>query len=190
MKDYDDSELKEIYLKVVKKFPGMKEEGITPMRHEGGNFIICITTPPPYLRYSMKSELIAGILFENFTYKEKEAIIAHELGHYEQSDKNQNNIRFLRQRAWDEDYNLHKRFRLFYKVAGLFSKKIKHKDERLKKRYLLAEIYADNKAAEAGYKEDLVSALKKILSLYAFSVDTREKINIRIKNLEEKLNGQ
>lgn len=175
---YDKKELKKVYLDVVKKFPDIKPKELKlecyPLDSTAGllmfNFL-----------FKYEPTLIVGRFFFSLSPLEKEATIAHELGHYHRLRKygrkkllNTLTLNFIACN-YQENSEADERKKRFY--------------NRVEKWYALFESYADNKAAEAGYAAGLISVLKKICQREGDGLQPMVKKGnlLRIGKLEEKL---
>ena len=96
-------------------------------------------------------------LFYEVSQKEKEAIIAHELGHLERMIKIKNIKKLNRIRRWGENFEEIIKGPQIY----LNSETTKNQALRLIKRQLLEETYADIQAAKRGYTKGLLTYLKR-----------------------------
>lgn len=180
-----EKELKEMYLKVVKKFPQIKESEIT-IKYPT-NVIAGITLVQG--KNGFHGRLDASKFFFDdyqlgFTDEEREAVIAHELGHYDYYKKNFNSRRINRIVKWNNKSHLYDEFPTFFYMVGLFSKRTRRNIKRLEKWYMMTEMYADSKAAEAGYDRQISSALEK-LSYHIDDFTEWKRVKIRIKELEK-----
>ncbi len=175
---------KKMYSEVLKKFPHISEGEIKLKFEPSTKDIIGISILEDDM---LNPEIYMFKYFSNLTEDEKKAVIAHEIGHYYHYVKKHYNIKrtqrltkFFEEAAF---YNAHQRIS---KILGFISKKQKHKIKRLQKWYILQEIYADNKAAEVGYGEHVLSAIKDLVN-DGYEPVYKEEFQARVKNLEEKL---
>ncbi|MDP2908871.1 MAG: hypothetical protein Q8N77_03620 [Nanoarchaeota archaeon] len=131
--------------------------------------------------------LVTGPDFFGLGEAEKEAIIAHELGHY---------IRGKRygQKKLEKLSCLFEQLELYYKkdsekAVVSISDKEKRKMERIQKCYNLHEVYADNEAIARGYGKQILSALGKITKEHygRLTKACKEGVKARMQNLESRL---
>lgn len=178
MTESKTKQLKDEYLKVVKNFrdvkPGdIKTEYLFQMPDYLGLF--------PLINDEGRYEpiIIAGRYFFEVDKKKRAACLAHEIGHH--------------YRCKDYTSKALQRVTQHYSEIPCYMEHhadvLGHRMERLRKWSLAYEIYADNKAVEAGYGKPLLSFLQKIISEYyeflPFIAKSTSKD--RIKNLEEKI---
>lgn len=182
-KDYE-CEARKLYFKVLEKFPSIsKEDGKISIDQKTLFAHISVE----YDEHSYKPKLRFNLIIDNllFTLPEdwREAIIAHELGHYCQITKNFNARRFKRQVRWAECSDFYYNHRDITDVLKFLNKKHVHREKRVQKWFIMREIYADNKALEAGYGYGILSLLKSYRGIYFDSKESDERIN----NLEHML---
>ncbi len=177
-----ETELKRIYQEVLKSFPDVKEEELKLNYIPDLNDYI-IFSPFEGSTESYRPTLVIGRLLSELNNKEKEAVMAHEIGHYLRT-KNYSMKRIVRA------MNRYEKIQ-FYTEENITNEQFKHNVERLQKFFFMFENYADSKAIEAGYGEHVLSALKKTYNNHNKSFPAMSKRNIcqRIKNLEEKIFG-
>lgn len=184
---------KKMYSKVVKKFPNIKNDEIT----------LCFDPFVSYAEISLfdnirifheneyvfDPKLSIGLsFFSKFNDKEREAVIAHELGHYDYRTRYRDLNRMKKVTKWVMDVNDYNMDVLKVKIISLFNKKKKHRIERLQGWYIMYELYADKKAAEAGYGKQMLAVLKKILPEYhRLPPIFQKEITARINHLERML---
>lgn len=148
------AEVEKTYAKVLKRFSDINETEVRvvymPFLEE-----YAVLSPFDYRYqlgcYAYSHVLNIGELFFVFSDEEKEAVIAHELGHYRRT-KNQNLNKIIREISWNNEIGT-------YVKNGNINEN-KHRIERLQKWSFLSESYADNEAIKEGYQEELFSALK------------------------------
>ena len=195
MEEKQDSKLKELkslYSKVVEKFPEIKESKIK-LSYSGLFDYVCflIIDEKKFIeekKVVIDPSITTGPKFFDFTEEEKETSIAHEIGHYARYKKNLNKKKIkqtLKRNSTVQQYAYNSAFQLL-EERGF---EADHKLRRLKKWYLLEELYADNKAIEAGYGKPLLKILQKHFANYFSNLSSfhKKELDIRIKNLEEKL---
>jgi hypothetical protein len=127
--------------------------------------------------------LAASRPFFDMSESLKKGTIAHELGHYVEVARRPNLNNIMRKIKWIGESKYYTQHKFEIGFCKLFDKKVRHKDHRIRQWYLLSEMYADNKAFEAGYGKELLGALKYLVGKGA----NKKYAGIRIKNLEEKL---
>ena len=152
--------IKRTYFKVCKKFPLIKKGEVklrfNPEVKLAGLWIEEVLTNPL---------LDFGILLFKRSDEEKEAIIAHELGHYICITEHYKTPKMIeRMLRWMNILNNHE-FKTFWGGYSVESPKIR----RIKDWTLIHEIYADNQAVKAGYGEKLLATLKTDLIIYNLS---------------------
>lgn len=176
-----EKNLKKVYQEVLKRFPDIKEEELElNYIKELDDYIVFSPFKGVFLvRYH--PTLIVGKLFLELDDKEKEAVMAHEMGHYLRI-RNYSMKRIVRVMNRYESVSS-------YTEEKIRDEQFKHKVERLQKFFFMFEKYSDSKAIEAGYGVHVLSALKKVYTKHYETFPVMTKINIyqRIKNLEEKL---
>lgn len=165
VKDFQEIKEDEIEIKYDKFIPIAGFTIIDTIKHELSGEI------------EFKPTLFIGPMFLMFRYEDKEAIIAHELGHY-MYDKNLSHKRIdSRMRHNQELWNLESA--LNNNLPNPFNE---HKTKRLKQFRIAKEIYADKEAAKAGYG-------RKILNLYIQNASSaitdwdKEKLKASIMSL-------
>ena len=160
--------IEKIFRKVAKSFPELKEDDIT---------IIYLSGLPALAGYSSlnrsgtkkEPRVKIGEIFFDYTKEEQEGIMAHEIGHHE-TMKNKTIQRIKRHNRWNAIHKYH-----------LIHSSRPHWRQRLKQRFILIEMAADNKAAETKYGKNLLQYYKNHISPLSPSHQ------IVLKNLEEKL---
>ncbi|MBM3199560.1 hypothetical protein FJZ53_01395 [Candidatus Woesearchaeota archaeon] len=195
-KDPGYSLIEKAYATALQKFPNIKKEEISlnvVFDSLGKDFIlgIVVNSPSESIKYGVKARILAGLQFFLFKDREMEAGIAHELGHYEHAMKSYNDNRILRMKRFFEQTAKYAMPNLSTSIKLLFNKKHKHRWKRLQKWYIMKEMYADNKAFEAGYGAYVLADLKVLMPFLYSQKGTSEltfkETEARIKNLEEKL---
>ncbi|MBM3199556.1 hypothetical protein FJZ53_01375 [Candidatus Woesearchaeota archaeon] len=167
-----DDRLENMCYKVTKSFEQLRENEIGieyhPLKRSYASLAIS--------KESNTFRMIVGNLFFELPEEEREAAIAHELGHY---------IR-LRGRG-DRNKGLMKKLNIEfmnYSLSGIAKSDLRA--ERLMRRVKLSEYDADKKAVEAGYGPQLLSLLKNLVIKHG-SNKSMDSLMQRIKTLEDKL---
>ncbi|MBM3199555.1 hypothetical protein FJZ53_01370 [Candidatus Woesearchaeota archaeon] len=173
-------EVKALYVKVLEKFPSLlfKEPRID-YDSSGGRYAAMSILDE---RGRKDPVVLVGRIFFSLEDSEKEAIFAHELGHY-CTMRNYSVERLKRTSMWTYRSS-------FYEAShALANKRFSHEIKRLQKWTNMREIDADNKAAEAGYGKEVLQALKKTCeeSWENCSMIGQNSLLARISNLEKKL---
>ena len=193
------NQVNDVYLKVVRNFPNIKPEEIEVMHLPATVRIISIVpinpidymigqlcSPPKEAR--IRPTLVTGNSFLKLKREEQEAAIAHEIGHYCHTAKNLNPKRIRRHMKSNLHVNEYIRENPVKIILSNLTKEGRARNRRLKKISLLNELYADSKAAEAGYGEQLYKLLKDMntnVTEYSIPVRGRIELKERIKNLEK-----
>lgn len=163
----EGTELERTYLRTLENFPEIRRGDIQIKYLISIDYALMLVVDPYKFVYEnevvVDPMIIIGDKFLESDEQEKEAMLAHELGHYDYYTKNLNPYRFSRLVKWTDKSELYDKYQIFFDIAGFFSKRINHKVKRIQKWYLLTEVYANRKAAEAGYGKHMISAMKKIL---------------------------
>lgn len=182
-REYDEKikEMDKIYSKVVKKFPEIKKKEIT-LKYQAPVCYAELRLIDP-IEYFVWHKLIkypviaAGCMFFEVNRGEREAIIAHELGHYKRHKKSNIN-------------KIKKHINMFQEV-GIYKlietgTNPNHKMKRMIKCLTMHELYADQEAIKAGYSKSLLSFLERILNRHEDELSRlqREELRLRIKNLK------
>lgn len=180
-----EKKFKEIYSEVVNSFPSIEGWRIRLEYDPSfGDYASLITEEafwPPRRKPRFNYTICVGSSFYWLNNDEKKAVISHELGHY-CKQKNCSAKKVEKEMKWWREIEKHEN-RL------LKTQDLNHRINRLIKWRVLTENYADNKAFEAGYGNNVLGILKNI---YQEEYDTMGLINdkiltARIKNLEDKL---
>lgn len=175
-------ELEKTCSNIVKNFSEIKEEELKleydPFAN-GQAFISFLDDNSKQKRYS--PIIVIGQDLLRLDDTSKEAVIAHEIGHYCRM-KNYSAKRLERISGW---LYLASSYNETHADIDYF----KHKINRIQKWADMNEINADSKAFDAGYGKQVLHALKQTLDTYDESLSMIGKKNIiaRIKNIEEKL---
>lgn len=185
-------ELEKIYLRTLENFPEIRKEEIKIKysRFEGYSYMLMVD---PY-KFMYKNEvvvdpmIIIGDKFLESDEQEKEAMLAHELGHYCRYKIGRQSINKIRQNG-NRNILVKKYNYSFTQIVINLNPKIRHRVKRLQKWKMLQELYADKRAAEAGYGKGIVKLLEKHYSQYYKMLQPtgREEIEIRIRNLKKLL---
>ena len=172
-----------LYIKVIKDFPEVKESEIelnyNPFSGLASFSLI------DHLRYRSLGEIVfkptlqIGLNFFKFKDEDKEAIIAHELGHYISNKKLSNKRIDSRMRHNQELWNLE--YALNNNLPSPFNE---HKTKRLKQFKIARENKANKEAAKAGYGKTLLKLHIDSLS-YATTDFEREQLKAYISSLEK-----
>lgn len=182
------------YIEVLEKFPEIRKEeiGIEEANSLLRPFFVLglhmNIEKWPVSDKRPKANLIVGLQFYLLADKEKEAAIAHELGHYVHNVKKSYNAkRAERMRGWNKSLKMYASKSL--KEMLDLDEREKHKFERLEKWYIMKEIDADNKAANAGYGKPMLLTLKKLSKnkYEHISPVYQKEMTMRINNLEDKI---
>lgn len=189
-----DDGIRKLYFKVLEKFPSIKEEEIR-IKNASSLFRLFFvlglrmnTEKWPLSDKRPKASLVVGLQFYLLTDEEKEAAIAHELGHYTHHVKKVYNINRIRKfQEWNKNLKMYASKSL--KEMLDLDKKEKHMFERLEKWYIMKELDADNKSINAGYGKSMLLTLKNLSKSEYEHIEPvyQKEITIRIKNLEDKL---
>lgn len=196
-KEFEKTEMEKIYPKVLEKFPEIRKEEIGT--EDASSlfrlfFVLGLrmnTEKWPVSDKRPKASLVIGLQFYLLTDEEKEAAIAHELGHYiHHVKKSYNAKRVERMLGWNKSLKMYS-FKSLKEMLDL-NEGEKHRFERLQKWYIMKELDADNKAINAGYGRSMLLTLKNLSeSEYEHIGPVYQKeITARIKNLEEKLSEE
>lgn len=174
-----------IFSGVVKSFSEIKE-GEIKFEYDSSLNSYAYTSFFDYSSNPKRSNprVIAGRIFSNLGDWEKEAILAHELGHYCRM-KSYSAKRLERVAEW-----FHKA--CFYTIDHTRYSILRHKIERLQKWSNLNETYADNLALKAGYGNQILQALKETYKRHyeRLSMIGKKCAEARIKHLEEILGNK
>lgn len=194
LKDFsiEGTELEKIYLKVLENFPEIKKEDLKLVRLPFYNpAYACLLMVNP-IKFMYNNEvvvdpmIILGDKFLESDEQEKEAMLAHELGHY--SRYKRYSIHKIRQTV--KRNTLVKEYdNAFTEIVTIIDPKIGHMVKRLRKWNMLQELYADKRAAGTRYGKGMVKLLEKHYSQYYEMLQStqREEIETRIRNLKKLL---
>jgi len=192
-----DDEARRSYLKVLEKFPNIKkgeigtESASSLFRPFSVLGLRMNTEKWPASDKRPKANLVVGLQFYLLTDEEREAAIAHELGHYTHHVKKVYNINRIRKsQEWNKNLKMYAS--KSPKEMLDLSEREKHRFERLEKWYIMKELGADNKALNAGYGRSMLLTLKNLSENEYEHIGPvyQKEITMRIKNLEEKLEGK
>jgi len=190
---------KKSYLKVVDRFENINKDDIevvyAPEFVSLGGLMILeyevinnkLTPKIVDDKMNLNPTLMIGEYFFNLPHNEREAIIAHELGHYHHFNKNPTLERAIKMDARERAYK-YLTIMEQYNPDEITS----HLSKQLKKWHTLHEVYADNQAAKAGYA---IPSLNLIRNIYEHNkellADTPKKEQeARIANLEKIIKEQ
>ena len=176
--------IKKMYREVAKSFPELKEDEVE-IRY---SFLFMMKASASYKSLNREEtkkepEINIGSNFFKLTKEVQEGIMAHEIGHHE-TKKDYTIQRLKRNNNWNI---MHKN------KTSPYSRP--HWEQRLKQRYLLSEMAADNKAAETKYGKSNLQSYKDSISLYKklseldklICAKQYKDIKILAANLEERL---
>ena len=182
--------LEKTYLRTLENFPEIGKEGIK-IRYLGLTDYAYMLMVDPY-KFLYENEvvvdpmIIIGDKFLESDEQEKEAMLAHELGHYCRYKKY--SIHKIRQTV--KRNTLVKEYDdAFTEIVTIIDPKIGHMVKRLRKWNMLQELYADKRAAGARYGKSLIKLLEKHYSQYyeILQPRMREEVETRIRNLKKLL---
>lgn len=180
------------YFKVIGKFPEIKKDELllgydSSVAYARQMFCKDTSTGDTVI----KALLVIGGHYFELDDGEKEAIIAHELGHYIRVKKY--GLREM-ERKMEKLSDLFWQLELYHKRGSGesvidFSDKEKRKMERIQKCYNLHEVYADNESIARGYGKQILSALGKITKEHygRLTKACKEGVKARMQNLESRL---
>jgi len=185
---------KDRYRSVLKRFPEINEDEIE-IGYDFSTPYACIgcyndtSKGDTVLKFIV---LVGPFFFELFDDGEKEAVIAHELGHYiyKKNHDSSKTERLLDEFEQLESY--YKRKNSEEKIIITYSDKEKRRIKEIQDLYNTYEIYADNEAVKRGYGKQKLSALEKIVKKHYDYLDQMSKEAVkarieRLKAMEEKL---
>jgi hypothetical protein len=188
----EGTELEKTYLRTLENFPEIKKGDIKIKYLKSTDYALMLMVDPLKFVYENKVVVDPMIIicdkFLESDEQEKEAMLAHELGHYSRYKKRGQSINKIRQNVnrnmLVKSYN-NPSIQAFITLDPKMAYKVK----RLQKWNMLQELYADKRATEAGYGKVLINVLTRHLKEYNmfFAPVQRDEMTIRIKNLEEKL---
>lgn len=147
-----EKETKAILDKVRKKYPEIKGE-IEVQSLEEDCFTMYVELN--FMSKSYIPKLVVSTRWDKFSKEEKEAIIAHELGHVIQRNKNRNPLRSRRLQSLYIGFNLMMENKMHNK-SNEYSKR----DRFLEKYKTLMEMHTDKELARRGYGEGMLKFLK------------------------------
>lgn len=191
MEDIILKDLERAYSKVVEKFPSIKKEELKLKYSDNLEYVIFLMVDEEKFLKEQKlvidPSITVGSKFLSFTEEEKESAITHELGHYSRY-KRSSPKKIEKSMFYTSLLNVYASNPAMWTVEEM-DKEIRHKMGRVKKWHYMQEVYADNKAVEAGYGKVLINVLTRHLDKYGMMLVPvhRDELTIRIKNLEEKL---
>ncbi|MBM3199557.1 hypothetical protein FJZ53_01380 [Candidatus Woesearchaeota archaeon] len=191
MKDKVLEELKRIYSKVTERLPELKKEELSLRYSENIDYVIFLMVDEKkFLKENkivISPSITVGLKFLTFTEEEKESAVSHELGHYCRY-KRSSPVKVEKSMLYVQVLNAYAANPKIW-VLEEMDYEIKHKIGRVKKWHYMQEMYADNKAFEAGYGQALLNVLKNHIATYhdALAPVHKKELNLRINNLEEKL---
>ncbi|MFH1211291.1 MAG: hypothetical protein V1645_05260 [archaeon] len=146
------------YDNVLKRFPEVEKGEVKIEYHaamKNGAFTAVIDIEEYESRGNLvrKPKMIVGPRFEDeMNKREQDAVLAHEFGHYIR-DREYSTDQLIAQMARNRELNQW----LDFEKNG----STPHRIKRLKKWYILHELYADKTAAQRGYKHSLLAFTKK-----------------------------
>ncbi|MDP2908872.1 MAG: hypothetical protein Q8N77_03625 [Nanoarchaeota archaeon] len=159
--------IKEVYRKVVKKFPEIDEKDVSITFDFFAGYVAFTSIDAKKFILNgevvVKPTLYVGPNFFLLSDREMEMAIAHELGHYKRERGYSNNV--LRRKT-NFIKTMHNYSSMHLEDYLCACKKEGHKIERLKKWNMLNELYADNEAVRAGYYKELLSFLEDMVREY------------------------
>lgn len=184
-------DLERAYSRVVEKFPCIRKEELKLKYSNNMEYVIFLMVDEEKFLKEQKlvisPSITVGSKFLSFTEEEKESAIAHELGHYSRY-KRSSPKKIEKSMFYTSLLNVYAGNPAMWAVEEM-DKEIHHKMGRVKKWHYMQEVYADNKAVEAGYGKVLINVLTRHLDKYGMMLVPvhRDELTIRIKNLESKL---
>jgi len=173
--------VKKLYKEVVEDFPGAEEEKEIRFRfydyvHIAGycvdEDIHSLSDEELLLKKVRKPMIGIGKAFFNYNKEEKKVILAHEIGHQEES-RDKNNKRLKTRQELFKKLDLYKNGEIPYMK--------RRKIERLEDLSSRVEIAADNYVAKTKYAQGLIQFYKKL---------PNKKNRIYAENLERKLGAE
>jgi len=177
-----EEDLEKVYKKVIENIPELKEIDIELEFNNGfpdSAGISVVNSKLYFFKGEIKIEprIIIGYKWMMVNDDEKEAIIAHELGHYHRHSKYFNN-----------NYKMKNFANWVLQSSGQRHKR--HSKDTLLNWKLMHELYADSYAAKLGYGEKLKDHLQKFIHKKFGNVSPTSKklTEKRIENLERILN--
>lgn len=203
--EFAEKHVRKLYSKVVKRFLNINRDDIKVEYLPDYDYVGISVLD--YYKLIIMDELVkkptlkAGPDFLRFSEEEKEATIAHELGHYEHDIKGMPEG-IKRRTLWavtirlyhqiDDPSTLdtlagltHIKTESAKRILNFFNKESRF--ARLQKWNQMCDLDADNKAIDAGYGKGLLSALRKIYDKEYPRIVRPDYLLERIKNLEEKV---
>ena len=188
----EGTELERTYLRTLENFPEIKRGDIKIKYLRSTDYALMLMVDPLKFVYENKVVVDPMIIicdkFLESDEQEKEAMLAHELGHYSRYKKRGQSINKIRQNVnrnmLVKSYN-NPSIQAFITLDPKMAYKVK----RLQKWNMLQELYADKRATEAGYGKGMVKLLEKHYSQYyeMLQPTAREEIETRIRNLKKLL---
>lgn len=191
MEDVILEEFERVYSRVVEKFPEIKKEELKLKHMDDFEYVsFLMIDDKKYLEENkivIDPSMIVGAKFLEFSEEEKEASIAHELGHYTRYKKSSPK-KVGKSILYAYIMSVYANSPEMWQLEEMDSN-IRHKMKRVKKWHFMQEVYADNRAIEAGYGKVLINVLTRHLKKYsmAFAPVQRDEMIIRINNLEGKI---
>ncbi|MBM3199553.1 hypothetical protein FJZ53_01360 [Candidatus Woesearchaeota archaeon] len=185
LEEIPDAE-KQKYTKIFKSFPDIKDDDIA----------LTYASYVPYAKLRtyeadgkiIKTVIVLGLFFyELFDDEEREAVVAHELGHYiHRKNRSISEAKELSDKFYElESY--YKRRDSEEKVVITYTDEEKHRIKELQDIHNAYEFYADDKAIKSGYGEQILSSLEKIAEKHynRLSRMSKESVKARIERLKQ-----
>lgn len=182
---------KDRYRSVLKRFPEIKEDEIS-IGYASHIPYACLGFYKDMAKEDTVAKfvvLVGPFFFVLFDDEEKEAVIAHELGHYVYKKKHGLSEVERLSDEFEQLESYYKRKNSEEKVVITYSDEEKRRIEELQDRHNNYEVYADNEAVKRGYGKQKLSALKKIAERHYehLSQMSKEAVKVRIERLKSEL---